>query len=285
VDILIDGLLWPNHPLGRDCAGNKESIANLTREQIFNFYQRHYVPNNIVMSVAGNIGSIDVCDYIEEKCASWVSEDVFLSVSQLTKTSVSSKIHIERRDLEQVNICLGLHGLSRSSHLRFAADIINMILGEGMSSRLFVELRDNQGLVYDIGSYVTHYVNTGSFVIAAGIAPAKLNEALVSIMRQLTKIKADVSPSELERAKDMAKGRLLLALEDSRTVANWYGVQERLNDDILDIDEVIKRIESVKMDDVNAVLEKYFINDELHLAIVGPVSEADKNLSDILRFY
>jgi predicted Zn-dependent peptidase len=283
VDMLMDELLWPDHPLGRDCAGKKEVVASLTRNQILNFYKGHYLPNNTVISIAGNIDSMKVANVIRINLADWKPEDNAYYLPETRTQGTSSKIYIEKRNSEQVNICLGIHGLSRSHPDRFAADLISVILGEGMSSRLFVELRENQGLVYDIGSCVIHYTTTGSFVIAAGVAPSKLNNAIVSILGQLSKIKDDISPSELEIAKEMAKGRLLLALEDSRTVANWYGAQEILSNTILDVNDVIDKIDSVKLEDVKRVLAQYFTTEELHLAVVGPVSGGEKSFCDILR--
>jgi len=283
VDMLIDELLWPGQPLGRDCAGRKEVVGDLTRSQILDFYQKHYIPNNIVISIAGDIDGVKVTDVITENLADWQPADNNLYLFQSGKPEISSKIGIEKRDSEQVNVCLGMLGLSRSNPDRFAADLANAILGEGMSSRLFVELRENQGLVYDISSCVVHYATSGSFVVAAGVTPTKLNNAIDSILGQLSRIKNDVSVSELETAKEMAKGRLLLALEDSRTIANWYGAQEVLSDTILDVDDVISRIEAVKLEDVKRVLEQYFLTKELRLAVVGPVNGTEKSFSDMLR--
>ncbi len=151
-----------------------------------------------------------------------------------------------------------------------------------MSSRLFVALREEQGLSYDIASGVQHLLDTGAFIVSAGVDPSKLEQAMKSIMEELAKAKRGASPEELAKAKEVAKGRMLLGLEDSRRVASFIGSQELLLDRILTPDEVLERVDAVAVDDIHRVANDVLVESALNLAVVGPVDNEDA-LRELLR--
>lgn len=281
VDMLIDELLWPGQPLGRDCAGKKEVIARLTQQQIMDFFRKHYLPNNTVLSIAGNIKQDQAQDILNQYLKDWRPDKVAPRFPNSTNQE-TSRLRIESRNTEQVNLCLGVHGLALSHPDRFAVDLLSVILGEGMSSRLFIELRENQGLAYDINSCAAHFTDSGAFFISAGVDPKRLNSALISILDQLSKLKDGVEKVELNRAKELGKGRLLLAMEDSRIVANWLGAQEILSGRILTVDEVVSLIEAVTIDDLMRVAYQLLSSNKLNLAVVGPVKK-EKALAKMLK--
>ncbi|MCX6004479.1 MAG: insulinase family protein, partial [Chloroflexi bacterium] len=192
------------------------------------------------------------------------------------------KINSEFRETEQTNICLGMEGLSVFHPDRFVVDIISMILGEGMSSRLFTEVREKLGLAYDVHSYAEHFRDTGAFVIQAGIDPKQSRNALCAILSQLKSITGGVAEAELRKAKEMAKGRLLLSMENSRNIAGWYGAQEMLTEKILTVDEVTQTVESISLDDLKRVAQDILVTEKLNLAIVGPLKSSD-SLKDSLK--
>ena len=150
-----------------------------------------------------------------------------------------------------------------------------------MSSRLFVELRENKGLAYDIGSCSVHFRESGAFFISAGVDSKRIGDALIAILSQLVELKDRIADNELNRAKELAKGRLLLAMEDSRIVANWLGAQEILTGRILGVEEVVSHIEAVTIQDLLRVAQKLLITEKLNLAVVGPVK--NKGLVKLLR--
>lgn len=281
VDMLIDELLWPEQPLGRDSAGKKETIANLRRQQLRNYFHKHYLPNNTVISIAGNIEQEEVQNIIHKQVGNWKPGIVAPRFPSNLKRETSN-VRVETRDTEQVNLCLGVHGLSLLHPDRFVVDLLSMVLGEGMSSRLFIEIRENQGLAYDINSCTAHFMDSGAFFVSAGVDPKRLNDALQSILNELSKIRDGVSERELNKAKELAKGRLLLALEDSRIVANWFGAQEMLTSHILTVDDVISVIDTIKPDDLRRVSQQLFTSKKLNLAIVGPVDK-DEQLAKMLK--
>lgn len=281
VDMLIDELLWPGQPLGRDSAGKKEIIANMTQRQILDFFYKHYLPNNAVLSIAGNIKQEQVKDILTQYLHNWDKGKAAIHFPSNPIQEIPC-LRVENRRTEQVNLCLGIHGLPITHPDRFAVDLLSVILGEGMSSRLFIEIRENLGLAYDINSCTAHFRDSGALFITAGVDPGRLNNALMSILSQLSKIKDGVDEVELNRAKELGKGRLLLAMEDSRVVANWLGGQEILTGHILTVDEVVSLIEAVTTEDLMRVAVQLLSSEKLNLAAVGPVKK-EKQLAKLLK--
>ncbi|MFW6055695.1 MAG: M16 family metallopeptidase, partial [Chloroflexota bacterium] len=158
--------------------------------------------------------------------------------------------------------------------LRFVVDIMNVVLGGGMSSRLFLEVREKKGLAYDIHSYTEHFASSGTVVVYAGVEPARLNECIHAIVGELAKLRDGVGHEELTRAKELSKGRLELRLEDTQSAAMWYGYQQLLNGELLSVEEVCRRIDAVTSDDIAWVASQLLSSSQLNLAVVGPV-EAD----------
>ena len=281
VDMLIDELLWPGQPLGRDSAGKKEIIASMTQRQILDFFHKHYLPNNAVLSIAGDIKQEQVKDILNQYLHSWNPDKSASRFPSSTRQEMP-RLRVESRRTEQVNLCLGIHGLPITHPDRFAVDLLSVILGEGMSSRLFIEIRENLGLAYDINSCTAHFRDAGAFFITAGVDPKRLDNALISILGQLSKLKDGVDKDELNRAKELGKGRLFLAMEDSRIVANWLGGQEILTGQILTVDEVVSLIEAVTTEDLKRVARQLLSSEKLNLAVVGPVKK-EKALAKMLK--
>lgn len=281
VAVILDELIWPNQPIGRDVGGTKESVQAITKEMMVDYLSRQYVPSNVVVSVAGAVTHDQVTKLVGGHLGSWEGarpSPWFPSENGQTEPRVG----LEHRQLEQAHLSLGLEAYSAFHPDRYVLDLLSIILGEGMSSRLFVALREEQGLSYDIGSGVQHLLDTGAFVVSAGVDPSKLAQAVTSIMEQLTKVKEGVSAEELAKAKEVAKGRMLLGLEDSRRVASFNGAQELLMDRILTVDEVLEQVDAITPDDIQRVAKDVLVQKALNLAVVGPV-EDEGALRELLR--
>ena len=281
VSMLIDELLWPGQPLGRDIAGSKETVTALTRQQMLDFFSNLYLPNNTVVAVAGDIKQKQVQDAISQALGDWKPNKVSAGFPN-EGDQEAARLNIEFRDTEQAHLCLGVPGLSFFHPDRYAVDLLSIILGEGMSSRLFTEIREQQGLAYDIHSYVDHFADSGAVVIYAGVDPSQVDSALRSIIDQVSKLKEQITEAELNKAKEIVKGRLLLSLESSRNVAAWLGAQELLINRILTADEVISLVEAVTIEDLKLVAQQLLTSEKLNLAIVGPVKE-EKPLARLLK--
>ncbi len=281
VSLLIDNLLWPQHPLGRDIAGTEESVNGLGREQLLNYMEAKYTPRNTLITVAGDVTHEAVLAIISKLLDGWTSTApacAFLPYAE----NKGLRLQVEKRDTEQAHLCLALPGIALSHPQRFHLDLLNVILGEGMSSRLFAEIRDKMGLAYNIGSYVDHYLDSGALTVAASVDPENLSLALSAILEQLEMLKGDIPPAEMHKAREISKGRLLLRMEDSHNVAGWLGGQEILTGKILTLDDVLEIIDSITVAQLQAVAEQLIQSSKARLAVVGPVQEL-KHLQQNLK--
>ena len=286
VNMLIDELLWPDQPLGHDVIGYKETVSSITRKRLLNYVARRYMPNNTVLSIAGNIQHEEAMDQIEPLLNKWAAGE--LPTGYMTNDNqTEARLRIEPKDIEQAHLCLAVHAFSYSHPQRFILDLLNTVLGGGMSSRLFTEIREHRGLAYDIYSSTDHFLNSGAFTIYAGVDPKKVEIAIAAILEELSKIKQEITASELTRAKELSKGRLYLRFEDSRNVALWYGSQEILVRQILDIDDVISIVDAITIDELKEVAEEILTDRGLNLAVTGPVKEdsliKEKSLRQLLK--
>lgn len=281
VDMLIDELLWPGHPLGRDIAGSKESMAAITRNMILDYLKSQYLPDNTVVAIAGNIQHQEAVTAVSQAIANWTNQQPrpgYLAY----KEQPNPRLQVERRDTEQAHLCLALPGLPLLHPKRYTLNLLNVVLGVGMSSRLFAEIRDKLGLAYSIHSHVDHFLDSGSVTIYAGVEPKNLPVVIKAILKQLSQIKEPIPESELSKAKELTKGRLLLGMEDTRNVASWMGGQEILTERILSVDQVVSIIDAITADELNELAQELLVEDRLRLAVVGPVSE-DKPLEELLK--
>jgi predicted Zn-dependent peptidase len=272
VSMLIDELLWPDQPLGREVIGYKETVSSLAREHLLNYVARRYMPNNTVITIAGNIQHEEAVAQIEPLFDKWAAGELLTGYITNDKQT-EARLRIEPRDIEQAHLCLAVHGFSRSHPQRFTLDLLNTVLGGGMSSRLFTEIREHRGLAYDIHSYTEHFLNSGSFGIYAGVDPEKIETAVAAILEELSQIKQGITSSELTRAKELSKGRLYLRFEDSQNVALWYGAQEILTQQILDIDDVISIVDAITIDELKEVAKQILTDSGFNLAVTGPIKE------------
>jgi len=268
VNMLIDELLWPSHPLGRDIAGSKQSVAGITRQMILDYMASQYLPGKAVVSIAGAIKHQEAAAAVEQALAEWANQGLNPGYSAYKEQKFPA-VRIERKDTEQAHLCLALAGLPLLHPKRFALDLLNVILGEGMSSRLFSEIRDRLGLAYSINSYAEHYLDTGAVTIYAGVEPKNLPVAIKAILEQLSQLKETVPEAEIAKAKELAKGRLLLRMEDSRTVAGWMGGQEVLTDRILSVDQVVAIIDAITAEELKTIAQELLVSGQLRLAVVG----------------
>jgi len=281
VAMLIDELLWPEHPLGRDIAGSKESVGTITRDMLLGYLAGQYQPGNTVVTVAGNIQHQEIVTAVSQILGKWTDQPPHPEYLAYQEQPVP-RLRIETRDMEQVQLCLALPGLSLLHPKRFPLDLLNVILGAGMSSRLFTQIRDKLGLVYSINSYVDHLLDTGSIIISAGVETKNLQVALQAILEEFSQLREIIPESELNKAKEFSKGHLLLRMEDSRNVAGWLGGQEILTGHILSVDDVVSIIDAITTEELQQLAQELLVGDQLRLAVVGPVKQ-DEPLEELLK--
>jgi predicted Zn-dependent peptidase len=279
--MLIEDIMWPGHPLGRDIAGKKETVAVLSRGIMLDYMARHYRPQNTVVSIAGAIKQRDAIKAVSKATAQWKKGRPPARFTPY-RSRPGKRVLIEKRATEQTQLFLALPGISMKHPDRFKLDLLNIILGEGMSSRLFTEIRDKLGLAYSIHSYSEHFLDTGAMAISAGVDNRNLKVAIKAILAELVRLKERVPDEEIKKAKDFFKGRILLRMEDSRSVAGWTGTQEILLGKIQTIDEVVAIVEAITAEELQKVALETLKGERLKLAAVGNI-DPDANWEDLLK--
>ena len=275
VDLLIDEALWPNQAMGRDVGGTPETVAAIQQSDIHDYLARQYNPANTVVAVAGNVTHDEVLELLDAATAEWTPQPPLDWEPVQLPTAADGapggpQALVERRRSDQSHLCLALPALPMQHPDRYALNLLNVMLGDGMSSRLFLNLRETQSLAYDVHSSLSYYRDCGSMVIYCGVEPRKTNDAVRALVGELGGMRPPVDASELHKAREYAKGTLLLRLEDTRAVASWLGGQELLLNRILTPAEVVERLDAVQPDDVSRVAGDLFQREELRLAVVGP---------------
>lgn len=274
VDVILDEVMWGDQPLGRDVGGTKETVSRLTRDDLLAYLSARYTPPGTVVSVAGAIEHDALVEEVARRLADWQGPPAS-PAAPATYDQDAPRLRVQTKDTEQAHLCVGVRGLSYVDPDRYGLDLLNVILGEGMSSRLFLEIREQRGLSYDVHSYVNHYQDTGMMVAYAGVEPSRLELTLEAILEQFNRLKTPVPAPEITRAKEFWKGRMILRLEDTRGIASWIGAQELLLNQVLTVDEVIAIVDGLSSEDVERAAHRCFADDRLNLAVVGPVEQAE----------
>ena len=281
VDALLDETMWPDQALGRDVAGSDSSVRGLTREMALDYLGRQYVPNNVVVSVAGAITHREAVKLIGATLGDW-PRGVPGSWFPAVNSQQGPRLAIKDKPTEQAHLSLALLGLPLQHPDRHALSLLSVVLGEGMSSRLALELRERQGLCYDVHSYPTAFQDAGSLNLYAGVDPANATKTLAALLRELRRFRdEDVPEEELERAKAVSKGRLFLRMEDTRAVSDWLGAQELMIGSVRTVDEVAELIDAVSPADVRKVAQRILVTEHLNLAVVGPF-RSDRRFRSLL---
>ena len=282
VDLLIDEALWPDQAMGRDVGGTPDTVAAIDQGSIREYMTRQYNPANTVIAVAGNVAHEEVVDLLQDATQNWHPQNA-LEWEPVSENEISGPlIKIERRRSDQSHLCLALPGLSLNDPDRYALSLLNVMLGDGMSSRLFLNLREVHSLAYDVSSSINHFRDCGSMVIYCGVEPRKTNDAVRALMHQLDGMREEAEERELNKAREYATGRLLLRMEDSRAVASWMGSQELLQDQLCSVEEIVSLLNAVTPADISNLATRLFQQEQLRLALVGPQG-GQKTLTSLLK--
>lgn len=270
VHLLADEVMWPDLPLGRDDAGTIASVSRLQRQQMLEYMHLHYRPNTCVVSVAGNIDHQQVVQLAEDLFSQWEPADSPKWMPSLPPRETAA-VRMVKKETEQTNLCLATLGAAYSSADYFPVLLMNALLGDGMSSRLFQSIREEQGLAYDIGSYFNSYYETGNFVISAGVDPSHTQDTIKAIVYELQRLCDEPVPvEELERIKAYVRGSFLLGLEGTHQIASWLGSQECLYNTIRDMDDLIAKIMAITPSDIQRVARICFAPEWRRLSMIGP---------------
>jgi predicted Zn-dependent peptidase len=271
VHTLLAEALFPGHPLGREVLGTRETVEAADRDQIADFFGRWYLPRNLVVVAAGDVDHDHLADAFAGSLGRISGGE--RPVRHLPGVDVEPRVVLDD-PTEQVHLAMGWRGVDHFDDDRYALSVANQILGGGMSSRLFQQVREERGLCYSVYSWASTYVDAGSAGVYAGTAPARVAELLSVIDDEVAKLVASgVTEGELAVAKGYIEGSLVLGLEDSGSRMARIGRSLMARDEVVPVDEQIARIRAVTADDVAAVAARVYDSPRA-LAVVGHVDDA-----------
>jgi predicted Zn-dependent peptidase len=267
---LFNRVCWGEHPLGYPIYGTSELVQSFHRDQLLNFFKENYPPDRIIICAAGNLRHQEVVDLIDQTFAQIPRLE---KMKERVKPFPISTTNIRRRDLEQVHFCLGTKGLQYNHSLRFSSYVLNTILGGGMSSRLFQEIRENRGLAYSVYSYLPTYIDTGLVVVYAGTNESSFQEVIELILKEFTQLKKGLLKNgELETAKEQLKGNLLLSLESSDNLMSRLAKNEIYFQTYLPVKMILKDIDEINEESVRHLANDIFDERFFCLTVLGPMN-------------
>jgi predicted Zn-dependent peptidase len=281
---VYEQLLYGDTPLGWDIAGDKDVIRGIQRTDFLSYLGELYSASNLTVVVAGGI-DVDATVALVDTYFGGMKKFETKSFDPIAETQQTPAVFIKQKQTEQIHVALGVRTVSVRSPKRYPLSVLSAILGGGMSSRLFHEVREKRGLSYYVRSSADEYADAGTLVSTAGIDPKRVVEAVEVMVAEYSKVAQgamQLADEELTKAKEFLKGHLVLDLEDSRSVAGFYAHQELLEDRIENPDDVIAAIEKVTKDDVEAVGREFFKTQTLNLALIGNFEDRQK-LEDLLK--
>ncbi len=266
--ILFQQAMFGDSPLGREICGEEDVIRALPTRAIRDFWASTYRPGNTVVAIAGDLDH----DEAVELAASFGSGNgPRPRFEPAPALPAGPRYQLATRDTAQAQLVVGVPGLRRDHPDSWVLSVLNAVLGDGMSSRLFLSVREEQALAYDISSGVSDYADAGALEVAAGVDPAALAQALDAILAELDRLRCEPVPDEeLAKTKAYLGGGLELRMDETRHVASWLGGQEALHDEVLTVDDALERIERVTPADIVRVARELFRPDALRLAVVAP---------------
>jgi predicted Zn-dependent peptidase len=279
---VIDEVVWGDQGIGRPIAGTEETVSNIDRAAMVDFWTRNYRPERLVVAAGGDVAHEQVVELTERFFGDLEADVETDGFEQSVFAQTEAKIHLVNRETEQAHLCIAMPALPYTTERRYVQGTIEAIFSSGMSSRLFQEIREKRGLVYSVYGYFRPYADIGQGVVYAGTDLERVEETVGAIVEELRKLRDDGVPEEeLQRTKDLRKGRLLMGLEDSRSVASWVGSQELTYGEIKTPEEVMVKIEQVTADEVKELAEEMFQTAKLSLALIGPYDDP-KPFADLL---
>jgi predicted Zn-dependent peptidase len=266
-DIFTRGF-WPEHPLGRPILGTPETVRTFSRDALRKRFQNWFAPDRLVLSAAGNVTHERVLELVEREFGG------LRPAGQLedgAAPSTNAPIHLEaKRDLEQVHVCIGVPSVPLAHQRRFAVAVMNNLLGGGMSSRLFQNIREKQGLAYAVFSELTPYSDAGMMTVYAGTAAETVGQVIDLTIKEFRALKeSPVTEEELRRSKNHLKGSLMLSLESTSARMSNLARQEMYFDRFYSMDELLEKIEQVTVEDIQILANEFFHTESIAVTVLG----------------
>ncbi len=271
VQELFEQVLYSGHPLGRDIIGSKDTVANIDNKNLREYLKDLYTAENIIICAAGAIDETkdltkSIAEYFKFESAERVT-----TFKKIIERQKEPQMAFKKQKTEQTHFCLGARGYRTDHPKRYILEVLGVLLGGGMSSRLFEQVREKRGLAYYIKSQIQAYKDCGYLQVQAGVEHKKMTKAISVILKELAKLKSKtISQKELQKAKEFLKGGITLEIEDSFVLAQLIGLQELLKKKTRTPEEIFRQIDKVSAKDIQDVAEELFTNSSLNLAVIGP---------------
>jgi len=282
IPFLFEEALYPNCPMGWDIGGTKETMSSVQRKDFLDYYKKYYTGNNVVVAVAGNFDEKIIKNKINSYFSS-VNKNKSKKQIRACDKQNSPSVFLKYKKTDQTHLCIGARGYDINHKDIYALDILSIILGGNMSSRLYMSVVE-KGLAYYIYASSENYKDVGYLSAQTGVNNEKCLEAIKLIMDEYKKIKQDkTSAEEIQRAKNYLKGQAVISMESSSSVANFIAGQELGSGKILTLEEKFARIDRVTDEDIKRVAQDIFVNNKLNLAIIGPFKNK-KIFEKVLKF-
>jgi predicted Zn-dependent peptidase len=272
---LVSRAVFGDHPLGRPVIGSGEVIAAATPDDVRRYHDSRYVGTNIVVAAAGNLDHEPLAHMVETRFAPLTRiPDPATAVRPLWVGDPEPRALFQRKDTEQFHVCLGGIGLPRSDKRRFAASLLDSILGGSASSRLFQQIREQRGMAYSVYTYASQYADTGMVGVYVGTREDNLEECLRIIGEQFRRMgEGDIHDAELARAKENLKGRIMLSMESTSNRASRLGKSVLTDTELLSLDRVCAEIDAVEPEAIAALARTLFAPERLSAAGIGPSAD------------
>ena len=271
---LFNQLLWPNHPLGMLLAGTEATVRRLQRPQLVDYWRRFYQPRHMLVVCAGQLAP-DRAVRLVRRCFAGSSRRSASRMSRAPRLRPGPHVQVMHKATEQTHFCLGVPAMPRTHPQRFAVELLHVLLGANMSSRLFREVRERRGLVYEIGTQVRRYHDTGAFIIYAGCDVGKLDSTLRTVTKELSRIKRELVPArELARAKEFYRGQLVMGLEETMDHMLWMGEQVVTVGRLSTPQDVTAALARVTARQIRDAARRLFLTPRMYLAAIGPVPQS-----------
>lgn len=282
VSDLYERLQFGDQPLGWDIIGKEESLSNIKRDDLINYVDSLYSPKNMVLVFAGKIPK-NIKDIAEKYFLDLPKREQYKFTPFRKVKQDKPKLNTFYKKIDQANLILGVEGYDRYNFKRYVARVLGAILGEGMSSRLFIQIRERRGLAYSVSAGHESFVDTGSFSIYAGLRLDKVIEGLEVIMAQLQRLTLEkVTEAELKKAKEMIRGRIALRTESTNFLAEHFGISFILDGKLETFEDYLSKVESVTAENIKEVAKELFKSDRYNLQVVGPF-RSKENFTKVLN--
>lgn len=271
---LFSQMVWGNEGLGQSILGRRETIAAFTRDDLLSHIKRYYGSKDIVVACAGNFVPEDLMGMLGRRLGGLRHGS---EPKKGTPPGFRGNVKVYTKDISEAHICIGVPGISQTSEERYAFFLLNTILGAGVSSRLFQEIREKRGLAYSVYSFTSSYMDTGLWGVYAGVSKKRVMEVAELVVSEMLHLTDTLSENELERAKKHLKGNLILSLESTSSRMNNIARQEMYFGRYISSDEIIESVERVRLNDIRAISERLIKKDLFAITAYGPLQ---KNILD-----